>query len=469
MPVSVPASALRLGSVTGRAAVVVAVAVAVVAVAACNTADIVVGDLHEVTVLRAVLDRELDLLFVIDNSPSMADKQAALAASFPRMVDKLAQLDGGLPDLHIGVITSDMGTQGASGAIGPAIGVPGLGGCSGVGDDGALQHAGLPALVGSFLSDVPDGSGGRVRNYDGDLRDAVAALVRVGAAGCGFEQHLAALRRSLGNPANAGFARPEANLAIVILADEDDCSMLDPALLGPDAALGPLTSFRCFEQGVICDPDAPRTPGDKRGCRPRDHGLVEPAASFIAAVLAAKPDPRRVMVAGIVGDPAPVAVAVEAAPGAPAFPTLAPSCVFDTAATARADPAVRLAAFLDGFPGRTERTSICSTDLAAPLDAIGATAKRLVGDPCIDTTALADTSVAPGIQPACDVFDTRDSAADQPVPLPPCDGDTATDCFTITPDAITCPAGDDHLRVRLRHAATVAADTWTHVRCQRAQ
>jgi hypothetical protein len=223
---------------------------------------------------------------------------------------------------------------------------------------------------------------------------------------------------------------------------------------------------------VICDPDAPRTPGEKRGCRPRDHGLVEPVAPLVAAVLAVKSDPRQVMVAGIVGDPAPVAVALEAVPGGPAVPTLAPSCVFDPSATGgagRADPAVRLAAFLDGFPGRTERTSICSTDLAAPLDAIGATAKRLVGDPCIDTTALADISVAPGIQPACDVVDIRDSAADQPVPLHPCDGDAATDCFTIAPDAITCPAGDDHLRVRLRHAATVAADTWTHVRCQRAQ
>jgi hypothetical protein len=451
------------GVATGLAAVLVSAA-------ACNTADIVVGDLHEVTVLRAVPDRELDLLFVIDNSPSMADKQAALAASFPRMVDKLAELDGGLPDLHIGVITSDMGTQGASGAIGPPVGMPGLGGCSGVGDDGLLQHAGLPALADSFLSDVAnvsDSNAGRVRNYDGDLRDAVAQLVRVGAGGCGFEQHLAALRRSLGNPANAGFLRAKANLAVVILADEDDCSMVDPALLGPDAQFGPLTSFRCFEQGVICDPDAPRTPGARRNCRPRDHGLVEPVAPFIAAVLAAKADPRRVMVSGIVGDPTPVAVALEAVPGGPAVPTLSPSCVFDASGTGRADPAVRLTAFLDGFPGRTERTSICSTDLTTPLDAIGATAKRLVGDPCIDTTALADTSVAPGVQPACDVVDIRDSAADQPVPLPPCDGDAATDCFTIAADAVACPAGDDHLRVRLRHAATVAADTWTHVRCQR--
>ena len=64
----------------------------------------------------------------------------------------------------------------------------------------------------------------------------------------------------------AAFFRPEANLAIVILADEDDCSLLDPALLGTSAELGPLSAFRCFEHGVVCDPDAPRSP--RGGARP---------------------------------------------------------------------------------------------------------------------------------------------------------------------------------------------------------
>lgn len=439
--------------------------------AGCNTTPYVVGDLHEVAALRAVPDRDLDLLFVIDNSPSMADKQAALAASFPRMIDKLAQLDGGLPDLHIGVITTDMGTQGATGAPAPAFGVPGRGGCAGTGDDGALQHAGDPMLPAAFIVDVADATrpDGRQRNYTGELRDEVAGLVQVGEGGCGFEQPLAALRRSLTNPANAGFLRSDANLAVVILADEDDCSVRDPALFGGDPALGPLQSFRCFEHGVICDPDAPRTPGTKQGCRPREGApLIEPVAPLIDALLAARPDPRQVMVAAVVGDPAPVAVTLDASAGAPVA-TLAPSCSFaGTAGASHADPAVRLAAFVAGFPGRSQLASICSADLAAPLDAIGATAKRLIGDPCIDTSALADTSPEPGIQPACHVFDLRDSASDAPVPLPPCDG-AAPDCYALVSDAARCPAGDDHLRLGLRRSRAAAADTWTHVRCQRAE
>ncbi|HEX3764944.1 MAG TPA: hypothetical protein VHW23_39885 [Kofleriaceae bacterium] len=443
--------------------------------AACKTQDVVVGGFDEIAQLRAIPNRDLDLLFVIDDSPSMGDNQAALAVSFPRMVDKLAQLDGGLPNLHIGVITSDMGTQSSAVATpGPSltIGLPGE--CAGVGDDGALQHAGDPALADAFLSDVADATApdGRARNYAGDLRDAVSGLVQVGASGCGFEQHLAAVRRSFVNPANAGFLRPGANLAIVILADEDDCSVLDPALLDPTmTALGPLDSFRCFAQGTVCDGDDPRALGDKHGCRPRTGpALVEPIDRFIASVLAVKPDPREVMVAAIVGDPTPVRV--EFANPSPVLPppaALAPSCVFDgPAGRETAYPGVRFAAFLDGFPGRSQLASICGNDLSGPLDAIGATAKQMMGDPCLDTTVLADTSPESGVQPACQVVDVRDSDTDHPAALPPCAGDAATDCYALEPDTAACPATGDHLRVRVRRSAAVPADTWTHVLCQRA-
>jgi hypothetical protein len=280
------------------------------------------------------------------------------------------------------------------------------------------------------------------------------------------------MRRALTNPVNAAFFRPEANLAVVILADEDDCSLLDPALLGNAEALGPLDSFRCFEHGVVCDPDEPRAPGDKRRCTPRgDSLLVEPIEPFVDALLAAKPDPRQVMVAAIVGDPAPVRVTLES-PGAmqPAIPTLAPSCQFAGAAGDEiAAPAVRLAAFVADFAGRTQLTSICNQDLSSSLDAIGATAKQLVGDPCIATAALIDTSSEPGVQPACEVTSVRDTAPDHAAIMARCAGPGATDCYTIEADPVACPAGDDHLRVRLQGAQALADDSWIHVRCQRTE
>src|SRR5688572_6326890 len=122
------------------------------ALGACHDSSIVVGGLQEVSRMRAMQNPNLDILFVIDDSPSMNDKQAALAAAFPRMIDVLAQLDGGLPNLHIGVVTSDMGTSASGSLPSPAIGVLGQGGCSGRGDDGRLQM--IAGMTGTYLSDI---------------------------------------------------------------------------------------------------------------------------------------------------------------------------------------------------------------------------------------------------------------------------------------------------------------------------
>jgi hypothetical protein len=126
---------------------------------------------------------------------------------------------------------------------------------------------------------------------------------------------------------------------------------------------------------------------------------------------------------------------------------------------------VRIAAFLEAFPGHSQLTSICSSDLSAPLVAIGGTAKKLVGDPCLDAPDLADASPDPGLQPACEVIDVRDSAPRDPRSLPSCAAG-ATDCYEIVSDAALCPTAPEHLRVRFRRTAAITDDTWTHVRCQ---
>jgi len=428
-------------------------------VAACHDTTIVVGGLEEVAQLKAIPNRELDLLFVVDNSGSMADDQVRLAASFPRMIDTLAQLDDGVPDIHIGVITTDLGTSstampGGSGVIGS----DGTGGCAGTGDDGALVQG--ASVADRFIRD-----GGGTRNYTGELRDAFRELALVGDTGCGFEQPLAAIRRALSNPLNAGFVRPEANLAVVILSDEDDCSALDPALFSPESpALGALHSFRCFRFGVECAQDTSAI-GRKTDCRPRAGSpYVEDVAPFVELLYAIKPDPRMVMVSGIVGDPTPVEVALRPPPGAGAdVPTLVPSC---TGTTTAADPAVRLDAFISAFAPRGTLTSICHDDVSDPLASIATTTKRLMNDPCLDTALLADADDhAPGVQPSCEVVDLRDAAPDAPLLIPPCDS-SSTDCFELVADEAACPATDDHLRVSIRRSRPVADDTWTHVRCQ---
>jgi hypothetical protein len=59
---------------------------------------------------------KLDILFVVDDSMSMAEEQAALAANFDAFIQELESQLPTLPDIHIGVTTPDLGTHPGGGA-----------------------------------------------------------------------------------------------------------------------------------------------------------------------------------------------------------------------------------------------------------------------------------------------------------------------------------------------------------------
>src|SRR5512135_1990238 len=168
------------------------------------------------------ITQDLDLLFVIDNTAN-ADEQTVFAANFPQFVAKLDALPGGRPNLHIGVVTStvDIGVQG----FGPGCPSPDPN------DNGLLQNTpritGCSPPTGRFITDIKNSTGGRTTNYSGTLDQAFSCIAQVGAAGCGFEAPLEAMKRALdgSRPENAGFLRDDANLVVVLLTDEDDCSV----------------------------------------------------------------------------------------------------------------------------------------------------------------------------------------------------------------------------------------------------
>lgn len=411
--------------------------------------------------IPAVPRRDVDILFLIDDSLSMVEEQESLKANFGRFITVLESIQGGLPNIHIGVATPNLGTTAIDGTKAPSVGT-----CVNAGEGGKLRRTASGA---AFLSDIDNGAGGRTRNYTGTLSDAFKQLATVGSAGCGIEQHLEAVKRALdGNPENAGFLRPNAYLAVIIVADEDDCSLSSSALLGPDSAqLGPIQSFRCFRFGVECDQDTD-TVGTKSGCIAATASpYVEDLNPFVDALLAAKSDARMLMTAAIVGTPSPVAVQLAPPPGGGvAQPALQHSCSIDTPdGPDVADPGIRIAEFLDAFPGRNALTSICSADLSNPLQMIGQSAARMMGGACLDSSTLADASTEAGVQPSCEVADIRDSAPDAAMLLPLCSSG-APDCYEIIADPAACPASSDHLRVRIHRVTTAAEDSWTYVRCQ---
>src|SRR4051812_28877999 len=92
-----------------------------VVMAACGGGGTTPGDddgdddgRETVVEVAATPNRDLDILFMVDDSASMADKQANLANNFPNFISKLQSGPDGLPNLHLGVISSDMGTSASS-------------------------------------------------------------------------------------------------------------------------------------------------------------------------------------------------------------------------------------------------------------------------------------------------------------------------------------------------------------------
>ena len=302
-------------------------------------------------------------------------------------------------------------------------------------------------------------------------------MALVGETGCGFEQHLRAMQAAFTNPANVGFVRDSADLAVIIVADEDDCSVGsdagtffadDPTT---DPQLGVLSSYRCTQFGVACDPDDPTQPHDDlHDCAPRtDSPYLADVQPLVDSLVAQKADPAQVMVAVVAGPPAPFATELRDINGQQQI-ALSHACTFTEPGgqTAVADPAVRLAAFASGFPGRATSTSICNSDLSGALTDIGSVAADLVvGDPCLTTTSpLVDTSSQPGLQPSCEASDVFADTPGVTANLPSCGSDAATDCFALVADPAACPTTPDHLRVDLRRSRAASADTFTHVRCQ---
>ncbi len=430
--------------------------------------------------IPVTVNRDIDILFVIDDSPSMADKQTNLKNNFPNFINVLNTIEGGLPNVHLGVVTSDLGTSGADGMTAPAI--PGqTGGCSSTGKNGALQTFTAGATVtGKFISDVASATPGmRTTNYTGSLATAFSSIASAGAAGCGFEQHIEAAKRALqpSNAANAGFLRPSAYLAIIFLADEDDCSMEHSTLLTTDTTqLGPLQSFRCTRYGITCDTGgtdqaAMNTIGPKGACHSNESSqYLTKIGDYVTFFKGLKTDPSNVIVAGIVGTVTPFEVELRAPAGSSTqIPALAHSCTYtDTSNAAEvADPPIRIKQLLDSFPNRSTFSTICQQDLSGGLVLIAQLLKSVIGSPCIDGT-LADVDPnTPGPQYDCSVSDVANygAANQQETVLPACNGSDPTmatnkPCWAIETDTANCTSGS-HLTLKVERST--APDQNTHV------
>ncbi|MBW2732371.1 MAG: hypothetical protein JRH20_08235 [Deltaproteobacteria bacterium] len=312
------------------------------------------------------LSRQLDILFVIDNSATMDRKQDRLIAQFPELLAALhrAEPKGTLPDIHIGVVSTDVGA-------GPF----NLKSCENpLGDNGRLQiprpSANCKAPIDPWIryangkTNIPGCDGANPADGARCVEQAFACIAALGTEGCGFEQPLEAARRALdqdpGHNVNPGFIRPNARLAIIFLTDEDDCSAATPTLFDPqdvgiNSPLGPLTSFRCFEFGVQCDVNDRHKVGPRKHCRPADGKWLHHPMDYAPFFAKLKPNYRQIKVWPIAGPAGTVSVGVENF-----APKLMPICT-NSDGGGNAVPAIRLNYLANHFGDVL--TSICSKDL----------------------------------------------------------------------------------------------------------
>ncbi|MEM9189430.1 MAG: hypothetical protein AAGF12_09660 [Myxococcota bacterium] len=151
--------------------------------------------------------RAVDVLFVIDNSGSMADQQASLIASFDGFVTGMRERLADTTSFHLGVVTTDSYRGNEAG-------------CQDIGD--LVTQTGGPDAAGQRCG--PFASGARYLSQSDDLSPAFRCIAQVGTGGDDDERAARAVLNAIdpSRPCNVGFIRDDAVLVVVVITDEDD-------------------------------------------------------------------------------------------------------------------------------------------------------------------------------------------------------------------------------------------------------
>jgi hypothetical protein len=362
--------------------------------------------------------RDLDLVFMVDNSPSMKEEQDALRRHFRTFLDELKKIPGGLPNVHIGVVSSDLG----------AGSMPlGNGGCARPGGDrGIFQTKPTCNVAGNFITSLNNGT---MNNFQGDINTVFSCLADLGVAGCGYEHQLQATRVALYESItkeNAGFLRSDAFLAIVLLTDEDDCSAETTSNLFTDDASFPGTtaSFRCAQVGHLCDgkqPPIAAFDAPLENCAARDDGRLIKVREIVDSIRALKKRPdQQILVSGLIGWPNNITGARYRYINTMQGVDVAPIC---QSSNGDAAAGLRLKSFIESFGASGNLFSICQDDYSPALKQIGEHLADRLGTPCLSAPVVDTVPEQPGLQADCQVIDRLPAAGGfKTEEVPPCSG-----------------------------------------------
>jgi hypothetical protein len=176
--------------------------------------------------------QELDILFVVDDTPAVAGVAANLLGQYPLFAQVLQSLQAGAPPMHVAFVPATLPSRD----------------CAPPGNRGATCGLTPPdQFLTARYCDVD-------QNSSDPLGGAFACLGDFGAQGCGVAQPLEAARQALGGDPTGGaltgsssFLTPGAQLLIVFVAGQDDASTRDGVAV-------PVSDYVSFFRTLTVDP-----------------------------------------------------------------------------------------------------------------------------------------------------------------------------------------------------------------------
>ncbi len=449
------------------------------------------------TGIQLAVNKDVDILFVIDDSASMGEEQALLAANFGAFIGVLEAPDV-KANYRIGLTTTDMGNPRClpTSKTTPSNGGLILSSCRDRADQGDFVNDTLdPPVDATFAcTDVCSKTDAELTirptttDYDEDAKprpwleniegvanipDDVTTLEAFqcfgpqGVSGCGQESPLESMyqaltRADVNGDSNYGFLREKAILSVVFLTDELDCSLNEahkniftPANKvfwnNPDLP----TSAVCLSAGVVCEGDGDPTyescyaeSFDEAGNpgASDDDAVLYPVGRYTGFLQGIEDQKRtsdleqEVLVALIGGVPKGYAAGdAEISYSSVADQEflndfgLAPGC---TLGEGTAVPPVRMKEFAESFQVGEDRNmfSICQNDYAAALGSIADKIRDQIKPACMPQCVKDTDTTTPILDPECSMVEENPTTGDS-VPILEC----------IKDGTEWVPAGDDSI------------------------
>jgi hypothetical protein len=413
------------------------------------------------------VNRDVDILFVIDNSRSMGEEQALLAKNFGSFIEVLEAKDVEA-NYRIGVTTTDNGNPRCYETT-PESGHLVLSSCKGRIDEFLFdsiddaQDVDVRDLACNDICPLSDeeltitptttdvDSSARPRpwleNIEGQKNipaststvDAFQCFGPQGIRGCGFESPLESMYLSLVRAqdtaeAEYGFLRAQAILAIVVVSDEADCSYNEDYAeifandgnkafwADPEGDLP--TSAVCWNAGVVCTGD----PSHYDSCEPvnkdvdgnvgvsDDDAVLHPMSRYYGLLDGIEQqkkelDDSQELIVGLIGGVDAEGVAHYADAMDVDFQTsfgIGPGCTAPppegTTSPVTAVPPVREKALVDRYT-EGNMFSICEDDYSFALEAIAKRIKDQIRPACYTLCADDTDPSTLTVEPWCDVVE----------------------------------------------------------------